>query len=77
MFRKLACVAFAATLFLTASCSKTTPVVETPRITAPDPAWTQLISAHSTGAISRSRRTFIGPSTTRFARMIRSAPALR
>ena len=55
MIRKLACAALAAALFLTASCTKTTDtlVAEKPTVAQADPLWSQLISAHSAGAISR------------------------
>ncbi len=55
MIRKLACAALAAALFLTASCTKTTDtlVAERPTVAPADPLWSQLISAHSAGAISR------------------------
>ncbi len=55
MIRKLACAAAAVALFLTASCTKTTDtlVAEKPTAAPADPLWSQLISAHSTGAISR------------------------
>ena len=54
MFRKLACAALvSAALFLAASCDKSAPLAEHPTVAPADPLWAGLISAHSTGAISR------------------------
>src|SRR6185436_18233386 len=54
MFRKITCAAIAtAALFLAASCSKPAPIGEHPTVAPADPLWSGLISAHSTGAISR------------------------
>ena len=52
MFRQFTCALLAAAA-LFAGCKPTTPVNEKPRIAEADPLWSQLISAHSTGAISR------------------------
>jgi uncharacterized protein YfaS (alpha-2-macroglobulin family) len=50
---RAAMVAAAAVLFLVVGCGKTTAVVERPVAAPADPLWSTLISAHSTGAISR------------------------
>jgi uncharacterized protein YfaS (alpha-2-macroglobulin family) len=52
MIRKLACAALAAAALL-AACTRTTEVATRPTVAQADPLWSQLISAHSTGAISR------------------------
>ena len=53
MIRKLLCAAATAALLLVASCTKTPPVGGTPTVQPADPLWSQLISAHTTGAVSR------------------------
>lgn len=53
MIRKLACAAAAVALFLAAGCARTTPIAEKPTAAPADPLWSQIISAHSSGAISR------------------------
>jgi uncharacterized protein YfaS (alpha-2-macroglobulin family) len=53
MTRQLLCAAAVAALFLVAGCGKSTAVAEKPAVAPADPLWSQLISAHSTGAISR------------------------
>jgi alpha-2-macroglobulin len=46
--------AVAITMLALGSCTRTTtPVVAVPKVAPPDPVWTQVISAHSMGAISR------------------------
>src|SRR5262245_24988635 len=52
MIRQIACALLAAAALLTA-CTPTTPVSEKPTVAEADPLWSQLVSAHSMGAISR------------------------
>ena len=53
MIRKFFCAAFAAAALLTAGCGQSTHTTDKPAVTPADPLWTQAISAHSAGAISR------------------------
>ena len=52
MFRQITCALLAAAALL-AGCNPSNPVSEKPTVAPADPMWSQLISAHSTGAISR------------------------
>ncbi len=52
MFRQFVCAALASAALL-AGCKPTNPVSEKPKVAEADPLWSTLISAHSTGAISR------------------------
>lgn len=59
MVRLMVCAAAAAWLLI-AGCGKSTGVIEKPAVAPADPLWSQLITSHSSGAISRHHTLRVG-----------------